>query len=370
MSENVFRVLGIQSREDCISNAIAYAFNVSQKFRNSFLMDVCGKNPNDYDAFLAYTRVSVAGHGIPDIVIRCANRVMDDLIVIENKLRAEEEDQTERYASKSLCESLRNRICPNRTNVSWTFIFLTLFPDQEPQSPKFSHKTHKCLIRAVSDFANPGSLAERLVRDWGALVSNFYKMEMVEADDRVLDKLRDDDGLDGGYLYFRNALLKLDLGSLSIDGFFRSSQQGRRYYGAIISKNEWRPAEMESVNETRNLDPAQNFHIHFEPQYDVLNQVLKLYLHYETYPYYPESWVRKHILISQYSEFVARRTSFFECLKAKAPERWKFKISYNQIAKADLNFADQTFSGLKDAIEARLKAMSVAIDDVLCQISS
>jgi PD-(D/E)XK nuclease superfamily len=333
MSDNVFQVLGIQSREDCVSNAIAYAFNSCTKFRESFLRIICEKQPDDYSEIKALTRVSIAGYGTPDLVIVCTSDMGTDLILIENKLAADEgEDQTTRYASEPFRELLRRKLCPDKPTPKWTFIFLTLFPDQEAASQDFRHKSYELLAGTVSKYAHPDSLAETLMRDWLALLDRFYKKRAVQPSDDVLEKLQDEDGLGSGYLYFREALRQLQLPpSLQIDDFFRSSQQGR--YGAIISKGSWHPAEMDQHNsDLWNLDPLQNFHIHFEPQFDVLNHVLKLYLHYEVYPYQPEAWVRQHVPSSQYDEYVLRRTSFFDRLRERAPQGWNFGMGYNQIA--------------------------------------
>ena len=158
-------------------------------------------------------------------------------------------------------------------------------------------------------------------------------------------------------MYFREAFLQLQLPSpLQIDDFFRSSQQGRRYYGAIISNEAWRPAEMVQQNSGLwKFDPIQNFHIHFEPQFDVLNGILKLYLHYEVYPYQPEAWVRQHLPSTQYDEFVLRRTRFFHHLRGRAPQGWKFGMGYNQIARADLHFENKTFGVAKSLLETDLR---------------
>jgi PD-(D/E)XK nuclease superfamily len=246
VSDNLFQVLGIQSREDCVSNAIAHAFNSCKKFREYFLRTICEKQPDDYKVLQAHTRVSIAGHGTPDLVLVCTSLTGTDIIVIENKLGAEEgEDQTIRYASEDFRELLCVRLCPDCRSPRWTFIFLTLFPDQEPASQEFTHRSYELLAGTASEYAHPDSLAETLVHDWLTLLDRFYKNQTVEPSDEVLEKLQDEDGLGGGYLYFREALRQLQLPPpLQIDWFFRSSQQGRRYYGAIISKDSWHPAEM------------------------------------------------------------------------------------------------------------------------------
>jgi hypothetical protein len=172
--------------------------------------------------------------------------------------------------------------------------------------------------------------------------------------DLVIEKLRDDDGLDAGYLYFRQALSKLDVGpDLEVDWFFRSNQRGRKYYGGQISKENWcGPDRIVDEQDEWQLDGDRNFYIHIEPQYDVLNHILKLYLHYEVYPYKTEAWVQENIRSDQYDAYVARRTRFAELLQTRTPDGWVFAVGYNQLARASLEFESKTFSAIKGDIEA------------------
>lgn len=97
IEDNIFRVLGIQSREDCVSNALAYAFNTSLAYRRSFLRYICEKDPDQYNlrSCHAFTRISTGAPGIPDLVLALENSVCSEIVVIENKLKAEEgDDQT------------------------------------------------------------------------------------------------------------------------------------------------------------------------------------------------------------------------------------------------------------------------------------
>src|SRR5687768_10845633 len=133
VEDNIFRVLGIQSREDCVSNALAYAFNTSLAFRRAFLRCICEKDPDQYNSCQAFTRISTGAPGIPDLVLAIENSVCAEIVVIENKLKAEEgDDQTQRYASKEAVAALSRRLLPGRPIGEPSFVFLTLFPDQQP----------------------------------------------------------------------------------------------------------------------------------------------------------------------------------------------------------------------------------------------
>ena len=71
MEMNIFRILGIQAREDAISNVLAYSFNTPPSFRDVFLESICEKDPKKYTKCEAHTRLSTTTSGVPDIVLAC-----------------------------------------------------------------------------------------------------------------------------------------------------------------------------------------------------------------------------------------------------------------------------------------------------------
>jgi hypothetical protein len=372
MSDNVFKVLGIQSHEDSVSNALAYAINESEDFRNGFLKHICQKELDAYKKCSAYTRISTGESGIPDLVLVCESQGKAELIVIENKLKAEEGiDQTERYSTEESIIALGQRLCPNynRGSVIASFVFLTLFPDQEPSSKKFIVKRHRDLCAIYQNKKGISNLADQLIFDWLDLVTAFYSKENTDLEDNVCQKLQDDDGLDGGYLYFRTFLTQLNLPEgLQREDFFRASQQGRRYYGAIFSKDSWHPAEMTESDGTWMLDADQVFNIHFEPQFNVLSGIFSIFLHYEVNPYEPANWVKIHIPASQYAAYMDRRNEFTHLLQNKKPKDWVFGGASNQIAKVKLNFIDYSLREVKSNIENIFSKTSAAIDEVLSKL--
>ena len=204
MNDNIFKILGIQTREDCISNTLAYAINQCIDFRNFFLREVCNIN-GPLDKCKAYTRISAGESGIPDIVIVCEYQDAATIIIIENKLKADEgRDQTERYASNDSVINLHQKLCPyiNINKIKVIFIFLILFPDQEPSSPKFITKRYSDLLPFLSSVSTD-TIANKLLFDWLNLVKNFYEKSKIDFSDNIYQKLQDEDGLDGSYLYFR-----------------------------------------------------------------------------------------------------------------------------------------------------------------------
>lgn len=371
MKNNLFSVLGIQTREDCISNVLAYAINTSRLFRQQFLKQVCGKDISKYLAVKAYTRISAGTSGIPDIVITLESQANADIVIIENKLKAEEgTDQTVRYSSKQAVEALMNRLLPNTTLGEQSFVFLSLFPDQYPTAQLYSVHRHSELQNVISEISQwDNELAKQLIIDWLALVKSFLEREKVSPSDKFYDMLTDDSELDGGFLYFRQAFGRLSLPSLlKLERFFRSSRQGRRYYGAIISKNSWHPSEITEVAGAWNLNPLTDFNIHLEPQYNVLSEVFNFFLHYEVNPYVPERWIKTNIPDYQYSEYLDRRNKFVSKLQNQSLSGWSFGGGSNQIAKTTFDFRKSTYAEVKTVLEQEIGRMAKAIDSVLAQM--
>ena len=370
MNENIFRILGVQTREDCISNMLAYVFNSSRKFQHEFLSKICKSN-TDFDKCKAYTRISTGETSIPDIVIVCNSSKKTELIILENKLKADEgKDQTEKYASDETINVLHQKLCSQvkMEDIHPKFIFLTLFPDQKPLSSKFRTVTHKELL-SLRGKSSESNLADQLLNHWLDLIELFYKKSQIDEGDIVLEKLQDEDGLDGSYLYFRAFLSKLALpNDLKNEGFFRASQQGRRYYGAIFSKDSWHPSEMEENHGSWTLDPEKVFNIHFEPQFNVLSGIFNIYLHYEVNPYETLTWVRNNIPKTQYEKYISRREKFVQLLIETGIKKWEFGGGSNQIAKVQLDFNNLSVREALNKIEEIFGETSKAIDSILAKL--
>lgn len=368
MTRNIFQILGVQSKEDVISNALVYGLNNSCSFQDIFLENICKKDPRKYDNCKAYTRLSTARSGIPDIILSCHHQNDVDLIIVENKLKAYEgKDQTVKYASKESIDSLVNKLGLNGCGVNPSFVFLTLFPDQLPKSNQFHVSTYLELsngLRRLSRGDNP--VAEQLIDDWNDLVKQFYQCGTINQDDIITEKLSMSDDLDGGYLYFRSMLSELTFPvGLEVEYFFRSSRQGRHFYGAVISKDSWHQKEMSKINGKWQLNGDADFNIHFEPQYNVLNGMFNLFLHYEVNPYETEKWVLNNIDSKQYDYYKMIREGFAHKLKAQNIKGLIFGGGSNQIAKASFNFQNKKNLEVQEMIVDFIAKVTDGIDSIL-----
>ncbi|MGB9419722.1 MAG: PD-(D/E)XK nuclease family protein [Candidatus Acidiferrum sp.] len=364
---NLLEVLGISSKEDVISNLLRYCLEVSPTFCKVFLDSICGICSSDLNKARAFTRISTDSSGIPDLVIAAESSRQRHLVILENKLKANEgDDQTVRYSSAECVREVKNRIGWSGIPVTETFVFLTLFPDQEPGAQVFRRVTYEDLLKAAPAFeAVEDSLAHLLLEAWVSLLKRFYSKGSVSPEDFLLTKLQETDPLEGNFLYFKSFVETLSLSrNLTVEQTFRSSAQGRRFFGAIISKDSWHPAEMQELSEKYELDGRKHFNIHFEPQFHYLKGVMELYVHYEVNPYQTAEWVKTHVRAEQLAAYTNVREQFVNELRKKSGSDLLIGGRTNQIAKARLALQKATVSGASEEISAIINRVALNIDQL------
>lgn len=361
MSDNIYKILNIADKEDVISNLLTHSLNNIPLFRNDFGELILNNWNNNYKDFEAYTRTNIPGVGVPDIVITFKQNDKQYLIILENKLKAKEgADQTEKYASKKMLNGLKDKL--DIINPKIEYVFLTLFPDQEPINDQFKKITYKDLL---NDHFEGKNTIGNLLNDFIEILDYFYECSKITSTDDVYEKLSSVSELDGGYLYFQSFIKELSLNnSLNIEKFFRDSKRGRKYYGARISKPKWHPSKLDLDNPEIFI-PNKHFNIHFEPQYNVLKGEFILYLHYETNPYKPKKWVNKNIPKQKYDKYWKLRNSVKKDLKNKNIKELKISGRTNQIAKATIDFKNKNATEIIRKIEKLINNVSVSIDDIL-----
>ena len=368
MFPNVLKVLGIAGKEDVISNLLQYCLVVSPLFRHAFLLNICEIQPSDVSRVRVLTRVSTDSAGVPDLVVAVDDLGKNTLVILENKLKADEgKDQTGRYSSPECVRDIQHRLGLSGATVDVKFVFLALYPDQKPQAPEFKQVTYKNLVEAVRNLPLlEDSLAQLLLNAWMSLLEDFYSNAAISDEDFLLARLQTRDPLDGNYLYFKSFVQGISLqGGLEVENTFRSSAPGRRYYGAVISKPPWHPREMKEINGVYQLDAEQNFSIHFEPQFHDLKGVLELYLHYEVNPYQTKAWIDKHVSRTQYDAYTRVRERFIEALRSRGIPDLLIGGRSNQIAKARLQLSDATVTQARNVIAQLINRVAVHIDEMV-----
>jgi hypothetical protein len=363
MAANLLRVLGVESKEDVISNVLAYALQTSPCFRRGFLRSVCGIESREENNFRARPRVQIAGAGVPDFVLAWQGPTRAQLVVVENKLKAKEGgDQTRRYAERHVIDQLAGAMGISGPDVH--LIYLTLFPDERLLSPHFRYTTHEKLL-SLQLPTGEDPLADQLLEAWFELVREFYAAAELNADERVASRLSALSGLDAGFLAFRTLMARVPLPQgVILDHTYRERQQGREYYGALFTRPEWRSAPFDISGDTWTL-PPENRYIHIEPQYHTIAKILTIYIHYETYPYKPEKMLAGHVLDDDLHVYRMRRRRFFESLTASdlGPFRPSFRVI--QMASVRVPLGSLTVGQAEAQLGELIEVATRAIDQTL-----
>ena len=358
---NVFTVLAVANKEDCVSNALAHGLETSERFQELFLEEVCGRqNGAKSRTCQVHIRPRLGEAGIPDLLVLCDKPDGYNVVVVENKLHATEgKYQTANYASEPTCEALCDRFGLTQDEVDFTFCFLTLFPDQEPQDERWKQVEHEKLADAVLE----ANIDAPIVKDWCRIVKRFHEAGDLRAQDCFVEKMRQSQGgLNAGYLCFLQAMQGLDLPQgLAIRKVLRDNYQGRPAYRAIISKDSWEPGELSDENS--DFDPCSMYSIHFEPEYQWLQEEFKLLLHYEVNPYRLQSHIERK-RPNEWDEYREHRKALIQFLKKNPPEGWSIYHYKNMMGRAKLTIGDEESWGeVRQRLNYSMSQMAEAIDE-------
>lgn len=373
---NIIELLGITYKEDIISNLIVGLINESNNFKISFLENIIGiSNANLYNVE-AFTRIATE-QGIPDIIIKIYNEQKNVLVIIENKLKAEEGyTQTARYSTdkciKDIC--LNNKINLEYNNVSKKFIYFTLIPEQIPSGERFVNKTYRDLLELVNvEIEN--EILNHIYQDFMKLIKDFYCDLDVNKEDKILDLLYENIDNEKIYIKFKDIMKSCNFDNgLEVKYIGKTGGIGRISFIAQISKDSWVSKSNASLIEWLYSVNEDTYNIRLEFSFDILNKVIKLPLHYETNPYIPKSKLIKQSTEEDYNKYLNRR----ELVKNKLHEEilllgYKDIKCYNgsnQIANIIINLDNNvTVKEFLEAVEQSCNKISILVDKVLLELN-
>lgn len=368
-TRNIVKALAVEAKEDVISNLIAYCLDESPEFREVFIRDVLHRDAAAYESVAAHTRVRTSV-GVPDIVITLRGPTATEIVIVENKLNAEEgNDQTHRYADEKCVSDLLkvDRIGVSEPTAA-TRLFLTLHPDQQPRSECFVSITYRTVLACLEQVPPTGPLANRLASDFAAVLRHFYSQCEADDTDRLAEQVRawrDLDGLDVAHGYFVSAFGALRVAGLERVGSGVFNTRGARNSYIQYSKDLWRPASF-SNNDGSDFDAARHFDIHFEVTLRGQRDLV-LVLHHHTRPYLPKSQTGKWKPEYQerLEEHWQRRNQFFAAFTEHAPIEFSCHNYDLQIAVAE-EIAGRTVQELRVSLERLIAAATPAVDDAVC----
>ena len=371
LENNLLKILGVHDREDTFTNLLAFCFNNSDKFQNLFIKFISNNSLKLNSTAKAYTRISTSKSGVPDLIITCKDNHSDTLIILENKLKADEgKDQTDKYGSNECRDDLVKRFRLNSDHLKTHCYFLTLFPDQRPANETFTPVTYENLIIELNLFSGEkNELVRQLTDNLIELLTLFYDQGRLQPEDIVLEKLEDSEGMDGGFLYFTNLLNSLNLPqTLKPKEFSKNSKTGRRYYLTQLIKPNWAPEEIKASNrglDYKSFDPSKHFNIHIEPQFSPLNNRFDIFLHFETNPYLPVKEARQYLDPIKYKEYLEIRSNFSEKIKLADIKAFRVGGRSNQIGKAIIDIGGKNLSQAQGCLKNTISNIAHAVDKII-----
>ena len=320
----------------------------------------------------AFTRIATE-QGIPDIIIKICNEQENILVIIENKLKAEEgHAQTARYSKdeciKEIC--LNNKINLEYNNVSKKFIYLTLIPEQIPSGDKFVNKTYRDLIEFV-DIEIENEILNHMYQDFIKLIKDFYCNLDVNKEDKILDLLCDNIDSEKIYIKFNNIINLCNFDNrLEVKYVGKAGGAGRISFIAKILKDNWVGSSNASLIDGLYGVNEETYNIHLEFSFDILNKVIKLPLHYETNPYIPKAKLIKQSKEEDYNKYINRRELFkkklHEEIRLLGDKDIKPYNGSNQIANININVDNNvTVKEFLEIVERYCNKISVLVDKVL-----
>jgi len=364
----VLRVLGVCAKEDVISNLLVYCFNHSKEFQKALLQLVGAKHSENYQwETEVRTRTT---QGIPDILLICRHGNVAEVVIIENKITAQEgEDQTERYGSPKCLEDIEQKFELKNKRIIPRYIFLNL-RDEEPKNRAFARVSYKNLAEALKALCfNSKNLTDKLLRDLLELLESYYSYSNACDEDNLLERLKNNDELDRSFQYFcsifNNETVDFSKASpgLRVEAVMSSSYTGRSYLLARISKSQWHPEELRRKDKMYfAANPERCFNIHFEPTYEILNKKFGLVLHFETNPYLPRAQAEKQMKQNDYESYLLVREKFKNHIASYGIPNVEMTNRSNQILKFKFDIGDS--SSLKNYKKCLMDCISPVIGPI------
>jgi len=367
MTDHIFEILGISSREDSYTDLIAYAFEHNPEFRKNFLTLLKEEDDDNWKHLIrppvSITTDSGRKKDVPDLIL--FNEKTNKGLLIENKIFSEEGlKQTERYASKEFRESLENHLemKVEKYKVDLKYFFLTLDKEIKPCSTSFKTILYSDISKCIpTTLAN--STLDILLKELKERIDEYYNWPPPQENDVVLNYLKKTNRLVNFNRTFRivtDRLLNSDLNLQKEHGITANPGSGNILL-CLWYKKTW--SSQEYPEET---DGSKCYNIHFEFQWDTSTRKenLTLYLHYETNPYMTQNALRREVSEDFIVKYNKARNNFFNVVKEKATGEWNINKTTLRIADHSFN-KNITFEELKKKANELINSMIPLIDDYL-----
>ena len=345
---NIIKLLGIEYKEDIISNLLVAFIKKSESFKKEFIENLIGIDFNeitDLDISIR-TKTSV---GIPDIVLYINTRNKSKLVVIENKLKAKEGvNQTLRYSDKQCIKELleKSKLILYKDNVEFIGVFLTLVPERNYTGEVFKNITYKDILNKIECKIEDRTL-DKLYRDFREVLNEFYNNLDVDCNESILEIFKKETDAERAIIKFTKIIKSINLNNgLIIDDIDKINGRGRNSFFVKISKDLWKGSKKAELIKGKYSVNEETYDIHLEFTFDSKNKNIALPLHYETNPYIPHNKLLKKSEAGNYAKYHNRRErikiNIHDEIKKHNYSNIKPYNGTNQIAKIIIDLDEKT----------------------------
>ncbi|MBN8048222.1 PD-(D/E)XK nuclease family protein [Paraclostridium bifermentans] len=372
---NIIKLLGIEYKEDIISNFIVGLINESKAFRTSFFKNIVKIENIDNFKIKAHTRITTS-FGIPDIIISLESDNASKLVIIENKLKAEEGlNQTLRYSNEKCIKELAEdkRIFNNSNkSIELRFLFLTLIPEQTPTGSAFENITYKNILEKIN-IEIEDIILNGVYKDFLKVINEFYSGLEINENGKLLEYLSRDEDSERVFIKFKNIMKDIkNIEEINMSDIGKISGSGRMSFYTKVYKANWIGKDIANLNNDKYSVTENSYDIHIEPSFDVFNNKISLPLHYETRPYIPSKRLKDKTSKAEYQSYINKRNLIKGLVHKKIysmkDENIKTYNGSNQIAYVKINIdKNTTVSDFKILIKKYIVIIADIVDSCLVE---
>lgn len=372
---NIIKLLGIEYKEDIISNFIVGLINESKAFRTSFLRKIVKIDNIDNFEIKAHTRITTS-FGVPDIIISLESDNASKLVIIENKLKAEEGlNQTLRYSNEKCIKELAEdkRIFNNNDkSIELRFLFLTLIPEQTPTGSAFENITYENILEKIN-IEIEDIILNGVYKDFLKVINEFYSGLEINENGKLLEYLSRDEDSERVFIKFKNIMKDIkNIEEINMSDVGKISGSGRMSFYTKVYKDNWIGKDIANLNNDNYSVTENSYDIHIEPSFDVFNNKISMALHYETRPYIPKKRLKDKTSKEEYESYINKRNLIKDLVHKKIynmkDENIKTYNGSNQIAYVKINIdKNTTVSDFKILIKKYTVIISDIVDNSLAE---
>jgi hypothetical protein len=373
LSQDVFDILSISTREDSYTSLIGNAFLLQKEFRKNLLCILGEVDASDWDirirCSISVNSLENIRKDIPDLVL--FSHAVNKVIIIENKIfSGEGYKQTERYASTEFKNDIANYLNFS-TQPCFKFFYLTL-DRSAPLSKDFIPISYfDEILSCLQNIQFSNNTIDILLNDFRNRLLEYCNWPKPQENEAVLTYFKKTgklvDCMRTFTIVMDEVFKNIGIGELDYKIGVTANRGSGFIPLAVIYKNSWNGKDVDKYKPAYNgINGRDCYNVHFEFQWDTNGDYLTLYLHYETNPYKTQKELSQinELNGSFISEYNNKRDIFYQKFKENVEDSWIASKTVLRIAYYPFD-KNITFDSLKSRINKLVDKAVPLIDEIL-----